>query len=102
MLTMILGHMLLGAQTMRKPTYDELLRPQFHFTARKWTNSDLNPVEHQEGWINDLNGLIYYDGEYHLFAQRWATCWLHAVSKDLIHWTELPPAFWEEHPGSGV
>jgi len=85
-----------------KRSYDEPLRPQFHFTARKWTNQDLNPVEHQEGWINDLNGLIYYDGEYHLFAQRWATCWLHAVSKDLVHWTELEPAFWEEQPGSGV
>lgn len=82
--------------------YDEPLRPQFHFTARQWTTHLLNPVEHQEGWINDLNGLIYYDGEYHLFAQRWATCWLHAVSTDLIHWTELQPAFWEESPGSGV
>jgi sucrose-6-phosphate hydrolase SacC (GH32 family) len=56
----------------------------------------------QEGWVNDLNGLIYYDGEYHLFAQRWAKCWIHAVSRDLIHWTELEPAFWEEQPGSGV
>jgi fructan beta-fructosidase len=79
-----------------KPLYDEPLRPQFHFTARQWTSHRLNPVEHQEGWVNDLNGLIYYDGEYHLFAQRWATCWIHAVSRDLIHWTELEPAFWEE------
>jgi fructan beta-fructosidase len=84
------------------PLYREPLRPQFHFTARQWADYRLNPVEHQEGWINDLNGLIYYDGEYHLFAQRWATCWLHAVSRDLIHWKELHPAFWEESPGSGV
>ncbi|HEY3779977.1 MAG TPA: glycoside hydrolase family 32 protein [Fimbriimonadaceae bacterium] len=84
------------------PLYHESLRPQFHFTARQWNDHRLNPVEHQEGWINDLNGLIYYDGEYHMFAQRWATCWLHAVSKDLVHWTELQPAFWEEAPGSGV
>lgn len=62
----------------------------------------LNPGQREEGWINDLNGLIYYEGEYHLFAQRWAKCWLHAVSKDLIHWTELEPAFWEESLGSGV
>lgn len=82
--------------------YHEDLRPQFHFTARYWNDMRLNPVEHQEGWINDLNGLIYYDGEYHMFAQRWATCWLHAVSKDLVHWTELEPAFWEESLGSGV
>ncbi|HEY4416766.1 MAG TPA: glycoside hydrolase family 32 protein [Verrucomicrobiae bacterium] len=84
------------------PLYGESLRPQFHFTARQWTMNRLNPRERQEGWVNDLNGLIYYDGEYHLFAQRWAKCWIHAVSRDLIHWTELPPAFWEEQSGSGV
>jgi sucrose-6-phosphate hydrolase SacC (GH32 family) len=84
------------------PLYSEPLRPQVHFTARQWTTDRLNPRERQEGWLNDLNGLIYYDGEYHLFAQRWAKCWLHAVSKDLLHWTELQPAFWEEHEGSGV
>jgi sucrose-6-phosphate hydrolase SacC (GH32 family) len=82
--------------------YQEALRPQFHFTARQWGMNRLNPSRQQEGWVNDLNGLIYYDGEYHLFAQRWAKCWIHAVSRDLVHWTELPPAFWEEQPGSGV
>ena len=82
--------------------YHETFRPQFHFTARQWLIARLNPGMQQEGWINDLNGLVYYDGEYHLFAQRWAKCWLHAVSKDLIHWTELAPAFWEEEQGSGV
>ncbi len=84
------------------PLYRESLRPQFHFTARQWTTNQLNPGQQQEGWVNDLNGLIYYDGEYHLFAQRWAKCWIHAVSRDLVHWTELEPAFWEEQPGSGV
>jgi sucrose-6-phosphate hydrolase SacC (GH32 family) len=82
--------------------YGEAMRPQFHFTARQWAMSRLNPGMQQEGWLNDLNGLIYFDGEYHLFAQRWAKCWLHAVSRDLVHWTELPPAFWEEEQGSGV
>lgn len=86
----------------KESLYKESLRPQFHFTARQWTMDHLNPVERQEGWINDLNGLIYYDGEYHLFAQRWAKCWLHAVSRDLVHWTELEPAFWEEQLDSGV
>lgn len=84
------------------PLYQECLRPQFHFTARQWTMNRLNPGQRQEGWINDLNGLIQIDGEYHLFAQRWARCWVHAVSRDLVHWTELEPAFWEESPGSGV
>ena len=83
------------------PLYHESLRPQFHFTARQWTMDRLNPGVQQEGWVNDLNGLIYYDGEYHLFAQRWAKCWIHAVSRDLVHWTELEPAFWEEKAGSG-
>jgi len=100
------AHLALGQNpsvtTPRQPLYQESLRPGFHFTARYWNDYRLNPVEHQEGWINDLNGLIYYDGEYHLFAQRWATCWLHAVSKDLVHWHELEPAFWEESEGSGV
>jgi fructan beta-fructosidase len=83
------------------PLYQESLRPQFHFTARQWTMDRLNPGPKQEGWLNDLNGLIYYDGEYHLFAQRWWKCWLHAVSRDLVHWTELEPAFWEEKCESG-
>jgi sucrose-6-phosphate hydrolase SacC (GH32 family) len=83
------------------PLYQESLRPQFHFTARQWTMDRLNPGPKEEGWLNDLNGLIYYDGEYHLFAQRWWKCWLHAVSRDLVHWTELPPAFWEEKSETG-
>ncbi len=82
--------------------YQEALRPQFHFTARQWTMDRLNPGQRQDGWLNDLNGMVYYDGEYHLFAQRWNKCWVHAVSKDLIHWEELEPAFWEEKLGWGV
>jgi sucrose-6-phosphate hydrolase SacC (GH32 family) len=84
------------------PLYQESLRPQFHFTARQWTMNRLNPGPKEEGWLNDMNGLIYYDGEYHLFAQRWWKCWIHAVSPDLVHWTELPPAFWEEQSESGA
>ncbi|MFJ6729930.1 GH32 C-terminal domain-containing protein [Streptomyces sp. NPDC091281] len=85
-----------------QPLYQETWRPQVHFTARQWVMDRLNPGQRQEGWLNDLNGLIYFEGEYHLFAQRWNKCWIHAVSTDLVHWTELEPAFWEESLGSGV
>ncbi|TKK78237.1 glycoside hydrolase family 32 protein [Kribbella jiaozuonensis] len=84
------------------PLYAEALRPQLHFTARQWAMQRLNPVEREEGWLNDLNGLVFYDGEYHLFAQRWNKCWIHAVSNDLVHWTELAPAFFEESLDTGV
>ena len=62
---------------------NEAYRPQFHITA-------------QWNWINDPNGLVYYDGEYHLFYQ-WLPTWTgkhwgHYVSKDLIHWEPLPCA----------
>jgi sucrose-6-phosphate hydrolase SacC (GH32 family) len=77
----------------REPLYKESLRPQFHFTARYWDDYRLHPPNHEEGWLNDLNGLVHFDGEYHLFAQRWWSAWLHATSDDLIHWKEFRPAF---------
>ena len=77
------------------------LRPQFHFSTHRH-------------WINDPNGLVWLEGEYHLFYQynpfgdQWGhMSWGHAVSTDLVSWTELEVAIPEEervsiHSGSVV
>lgn len=95
---------------LAEPLYHESLRPQFHFTARYWEGYTIEPSADaaipgfggREGWINDVNGPIYFDGEYHLFAQGWWHCWLHAVSKDLVHWEELKPAFGQDEKFGGT
>jgi len=75
--------------------HGEPFRPQLSFSP-------------QRNWMNDPNGLVYHDGEYHLFYQynpnkdTWGDMsWGHAVSADLLHWTELPLALPVEKDASG-
>ena len=81
--------------------YNEQYRPQLHFSP-------------ETGWVNDPNGMVYYEGEYHLFYQHnpdstiWGPMhWGHAVTADLVQWDHRPIALWpsldagEEHCFSG-
>ena len=75
------------------PDYKEQYRPQFHFSP-------------PSNWMNDPNGMVYFEGEYHLFYQYypgdivWGPMhWGHAVSTDLVHWEHLPIALYPDQLG---
>jgi fructan beta-fructosidase len=74
--------------------YQENKRPQFHFTSKT-------------GWINDPNGLVYNEGQWHLMYQHnpygvigSLKHWGHAVSSDLVHWQERPSSVVPDDLGS--
>lgn len=73
--------------------YSQPHRPQFHFSP-------------SEKWMNDPNGMVFYQGEYHLFYQYYPDStvwgpmhWGHAVSTDLMTWEHLPIALYPDSLG---
>ncbi len=75
-------------------SYHETFRPQYHFST-------------PYGWLNDPNGMVYYKGQYHVFYQLYPKAtvqgpkhWGHAVSPDLVHWTNLPIALYPDAIGA--
>jgi len=70
----------------RTPLLLDRHRPQYH----------VSPPAH---WMNEPHAPIYFDGQYHLFYQHnplgpffHQIHWGHWVSKDLVHWRDLPVA----------
>ena len=81
------------SQTAETEKYNEPYRLQLHFS----------PKAH---WINDPNGMVYFNHTYHLFYQyfpggiNWGPMhWGHAVSRDMVHWKELPVALYPDSLG---
>ncbi len=93
--SMLLGVVLFTSCKNVQPTeyYNEAHRNQFHFS----------PIAN---WMNDPNGMVYFEGEYHLFYQYYPDStvwgpmhWGHAISKDLIRWQHLPIALYPDSLG---
>ena len=83
-----------GEPKNQEAYYTEQYRPQFHFSPDSM-------------WMNDPNGMVYYEGEYHLFYQYhphstvWGPMhWGHAITTDLVHWEHLPIALYPDSLGT--
>jgi fructan beta-fructosidase len=88
---LFLGVVLLATGQEEDP---EKYRPKYHYSVAK-------------NWLNDPNGLIYLDGEYHMYYQyhpldnspNGPKHWAHATSTDLVHWKDLPIAICPDEIG---
>lgn len=77
---------------------------EFAAYRERVSNHPYNPSFHfyaPDGMINDPNGLCYWKGNYHLFYQAYPPAdprqhWGHAVSKDMVHWKDLPIAIYPD------
>jgi sucrose-6-phosphate hydrolase SacC (GH32 family) len=75
----------LAASLSAQPLYNEPYRPQYHYSPPR-------------DFMNDPNGLVYFNGTYNLYVQYNPTGnvagdqnWGHATSTDLIHWKNASP-----------
>jgi sucrose-6-phosphate hydrolase SacC (GH32 family) len=90
-----------AARTLRTQLQTDPQRPRYHLIP-------------PEGWFNDANGALYWNGRYHLFylartpipdhenlgKEHWAEVWDHASSADLVHWVFHRPALVPETDGT--
>src|SRR3954471_20770093 len=96
-LAAVTGAVLLGAGVSQAaaqtyPPYHEPWRPQFHYSQPNL-------------FMNDPNGLVYYEGEWHLFYQSrpgGGIGWGHAISKALVPWDNLPVAIPRQADGKSI
>lgn len=85
--------MIAACESNATPEEMEAHRPSFHFTP-------------PANWMNDPNGMVYHEGEYHLFYQYYPDStvwgpmhWGHAISTDLVNWDHLPVALYPDKNG---
>ena len=90
-----------SARRIRELIWQDPHRPRYHLTP-------------PEGFFNDPNGALFWNGRYHLFylarepiphpgrpgEELWVAVWDHVSSRDLVHWIQHPPAIRPKPDGS--
>ncbi len=95
--TLLIAILFMACSTSNKQVestlYSEPHRPQIHFSPK-------------EKWMNDPNGMVFYNNQYHLFYQYYPDStvwgpmhWGHATSTDLVHWEHQPVALFPDSLG---